>query len=147
MGGERLDTTKPTSKLMLTMLAAIAEFERGLMLERQREGIAKAKAEGKYQGRVPTARRQAATALAYVAVNRLHDGARAARDGASVRVQQFFVGQLGRDDKGLDADASKHDEDCRRAGVSYGSFERTAFAFGLLSVLAFGAGVCSARPL
>lgn len=59
MGGERLDTTKPTSKLMLTMLAAIAEFERGLMLERQREGIAKAKAEGKYQGRVPTARRQA----------------------------------------------------------------------------------------
>jgi DNA invertase Pin-like site-specific DNA recombinase len=58
MGGEKLDTRSPTSKLMLTMLAAIAEFERGLMLERQREGIAKAKAEGKYTGRQPTARRQ-----------------------------------------------------------------------------------------
>jgi DNA invertase Pin-like site-specific DNA recombinase len=40
------------------MLAAIAEFERALMLERQREGIAKAKAEGRYKGRAPTARRQ-----------------------------------------------------------------------------------------
>lgn len=63
MGGQRLDTRSPTGKLMLTMLAAIAEFERGLMLERQREGIAKAKAEGKYQGRAPTARRQAAEVL------------------------------------------------------------------------------------
>ena len=43
---------------MLTVLGAIAEFERDLMLERQREGIAKAKAEGKYKGRAPTARRQ-----------------------------------------------------------------------------------------
>jgi len=59
MGGAELDTGTPTGKLMLTMLGAIAEFERGLMLERQREGIAKAKAEGKYRGRVPTARRQA----------------------------------------------------------------------------------------
>ena len=37
------------------MIGAIAAFERGLMIERQREGIAKAKAEGKYRGRVPTA--------------------------------------------------------------------------------------------
>ncbi|WP_198374061.1 recombinase family protein [Neoroseomonas rubea] len=59
MGGQEVDTQTPTGKLMLTMLGAIAEFERGLMLERQREGIAKAKAEGKYQGRAPTARRQA----------------------------------------------------------------------------------------
>ena len=58
MGGERLDTRNATSKLMLTMLAAVAEFERALMLERQREGIAKAKADGKYAGRQPTARRQ-----------------------------------------------------------------------------------------
>ncbi|SHJ16177.1 Site-specific DNA recombinase [Malonomonas rubra DSM 5091] len=49
-----LDTTTPTGKLMLTMLGAIAEFERELMLERQREGIAKAKAAGKYKGRKPT---------------------------------------------------------------------------------------------
>ncbi|RTM01172.1 recombinase family protein [Ancylobacter aquaticus] len=41
------------------MLGGIAEFERDLMLERQREGIAKAKEEGKYKGRAPTARRQA----------------------------------------------------------------------------------------
>ena len=41
---------------MLTMLGGIAQFEREIMLERQREGIAKAKAEGKYKGRAPTAR-------------------------------------------------------------------------------------------
>jgi DNA invertase Pin-like site-specific DNA recombinase len=43
MGGERLDTGKPTSKLMLTILAGVATWEREIMLERQREGIAKAK--------------------------------------------------------------------------------------------------------
>lgn len=53
-----LDTSTPTGKLMLNMLGSIAEFERELMLERQREGIAKAKADGKYQGRAPTARRK-----------------------------------------------------------------------------------------
>jgi DNA invertase Pin-like site-specific DNA recombinase len=51
MGGERLDTRNPTSKLMLTILAGVATWEREIMLERQREGIAKAKAEGKYKGR------------------------------------------------------------------------------------------------
>ncbi len=59
MGGSEVDTRTPTGRLMLTMLGAVAEFERALMLERQREGIAKAKKEGKYQGRAPTARRQA----------------------------------------------------------------------------------------
>jgi len=59
MGGERLDTRNPTSKLMLTILAGVATWEREIMLERQREGIAKAKADGKYKGRAPTARRQA----------------------------------------------------------------------------------------
>lgn len=54
-----LDTATPTGKLMLNLLGSIAEFERELMLERQREGIAKAKADGKYRGRVPTARRMA----------------------------------------------------------------------------------------
>jgi DNA invertase Pin-like site-specific DNA recombinase len=51
-----LDTASPTGKLMLNLLGSIAEFERELMLERQREGIAKAKADGKYKGRAPTAR-------------------------------------------------------------------------------------------
>lgn len=53
-----LDTTTPTGKLMLNLLGSIAEFERELMLERQREGIAKAKMDGKYRGRAPTARRK-----------------------------------------------------------------------------------------
>jgi DNA invertase Pin-like site-specific DNA recombinase len=59
MGGQTVDTRTPTGKLLLTMLGAIAEFERNLMLERQREGIAKAKAEKKYKGRAPTARAKA----------------------------------------------------------------------------------------
>lgn len=58
-----LDTSTPTGKLMLNLLGSIAEFERDLMLERQREGIAKAKADGKYQGRAPTAQRKAGDVL------------------------------------------------------------------------------------
>jgi len=58
-----LDTGTPTGKLMLNLLGSIAEFERELMLERQREGIAKAKAEGKYKGRAPTARSKAAEVI------------------------------------------------------------------------------------
>ena len=54
MGGERLDTRNPTSKLMLTILAGVATWEREIMLERQREGIATAKAEGRYKGRRPS---------------------------------------------------------------------------------------------
>lgn len=54
-----VDTSTPTGRLMLTMLGGIAEFERDLMLERQREGIAKAKADGRYKGRKPTARAKA----------------------------------------------------------------------------------------
>jgi DNA invertase Pin-like site-specific DNA recombinase len=45
---------------MFTVIGAIATFERELMLERQREGVARAKAEGKYKGRKPTARARAA---------------------------------------------------------------------------------------
>ncbi len=48
---ENIDTSTPTGKLMLTMIAAINEFERTNLLERQREGIAIAKREGKYKGR------------------------------------------------------------------------------------------------
>ncbi|WP_203290772.1 recombinase family protein [Maricaulis parjimensis] len=54
-----LDTGSATGKLMLGILGSVAEFEREIMLERQREGIAKAKAAGKYKGRAPTARRKA----------------------------------------------------------------------------------------
>ena len=47
---ENLDTNTATGRLMLTMIAAIAEFERQNLLERQREGIAIAKREGRYKG-------------------------------------------------------------------------------------------------
>lgn len=54
-----LDTATPTGKLTLNLLASIAQFEREMMLERQREGVAKAKLDGRYKGRAPTARRKA----------------------------------------------------------------------------------------
>lgn len=59
MGGHPWDIRTPTGRLMLTMMAAVAEFEKALTLERQREGIAKAKVDGKYQGRPRTAMCQA----------------------------------------------------------------------------------------
>ena len=58
-GGEAVNTSGPTGKLLLTVFAAFAQFEREMMLERQRDGIAKAKAAGKYKGRKPTARAKA----------------------------------------------------------------------------------------
>lgn len=58
-----IDTSTPTGKLMLTVLGGVAEFEREIMLERQREGIAKAKAAGKYKGRKATARAKAEEVL------------------------------------------------------------------------------------
>ena len=51
-----LDTSTPTGRLMLSMMGALAQFEREMLLERQREGIERAKAEGKFKGRKPTAR-------------------------------------------------------------------------------------------
>lgn len=54
-----IDTGSPTGKLILSVMGGIAEFERSMMLERQREGIAKAKGEGRYKGRKPTAREKA----------------------------------------------------------------------------------------
>lgn len=53
------DTSNPMNDLMFTMLAAFSQFERELMLERQREGIAKAKDEGKYKGRPATVDKEA----------------------------------------------------------------------------------------
>lgn len=55
-GGSQIDTKSPSGTLVLTMFGAMAQFEREMMLERQREGIAKAKIDGKYKGRKATAR-------------------------------------------------------------------------------------------
>jgi DNA invertase Pin-like site-specific DNA recombinase len=64
LGGETVDTKSATGKLILTIFAGFAQFEREMMLERQGEGIAKARAEGKYKGRAPTARAKSAEAVA-----------------------------------------------------------------------------------
>ena len=48
---ESIDTSTPAGKFMLTIFAAVAELEREYILQRQREGIAEAKKQGKYHGR------------------------------------------------------------------------------------------------
>ena len=65
LGGQQVDTTSSTGKLILNIMSSVAQFEREVMLERQKEGIAKAKREGKYTGRKPTAmaKRDAVMAL------------------------------------------------------------------------------------
>ncbi|WP_449636726.1 recombinase family protein [Pseudomonas sp.] len=62
-GQETLDTRGAYGRFILNMFGAFAEFERSLMKERQIEGITKAKAEGKYKGRKPTARVKADDAV------------------------------------------------------------------------------------
>jgi DNA invertase Pin-like site-specific DNA recombinase len=59
LGSERVDTTTATGKLILNMMVSVAQFEREMMKERQVEGIKRAKADGKYKGRVPKAMNQA----------------------------------------------------------------------------------------
>ena len=66
LGSETVDTSTATGKLILNMMVSVAQFEREMMKERQVEGIKRAKAEGKYKGRVPTAMRQAAKVKALV---------------------------------------------------------------------------------
>jgi len=59
-----LDTKSPTGRLLLNLVGSVAQFEREIMLERQREGISKAKSEGKYRGRAPTARAKSGEVIA-----------------------------------------------------------------------------------
>jgi DNA invertase Pin-like site-specific DNA recombinase len=59
-----LDTSTCTGRLMFNMIGAVAQFEREIMLDRQRDGIAMAQAAGKYKGRQPTARAKSAEVLA-----------------------------------------------------------------------------------
>ena len=96
LGGEVVDTRSATGRLILTIFAGFAQFEREMMLERQREGIAKAKAEGKYRGRKPTAMAKAEN------VRRLHGAGKTPTEiakavgisrGSVYRVIQGDVGQ------------------------------------------------------
>lgn len=76
------DTSNPCNELMLTIMAAVAQFERALLLERQREGIAVAKTKGVYKGRVPSLDEERAEAMA----QRLADG-----ESASVLAREYGV--------------------------------------------------------
>jgi DNA invertase Pin-like site-specific DNA recombinase len=59
-----LDTDTPTGRLLLHLVGSVSQFEREIMLERQREGIARAKVQGKYKGRKPTARARSEDVIA-----------------------------------------------------------------------------------
>lgn len=76
------DTSNPCNELMLTIMAAVAQFERALLLERQREGIAVAKTKGVYKGRVPSLDEERAEAMA----QRLAEG-----ESASVLAREYGV--------------------------------------------------------
>jgi DNA invertase Pin-like site-specific DNA recombinase len=65
-----LDTTTATGKLMLNVLGSVAQFEREMILERQRDGIARAKAQGKYKGRKSTAQAKKAEVVVMLAEGR-----------------------------------------------------------------------------
>jgi DNA invertase Pin-like site-specific DNA recombinase len=82
--GMGLDTATANGRLMLNVLGSVGQFEREVMLERQREGIAKAKGEGKYKGRKPTARAKA-DGINRLAAEGLTREAISAQLGVSVR--------------------------------------------------------------
>jgi DNA invertase Pin-like site-specific DNA recombinase len=62
-GGGQVDTRGAAGRLVLNVFAAFAQFELEIMKERQREGIADARAAGRYKGRKPTARAKAGDAV------------------------------------------------------------------------------------
>jgi len=81
-----IDTACPTGRLFLNIVGSIAQFEREIMLERQRDGIAAAKAAGKFKGRASTARKHTAEirALAAEGVTRTEIARRLGINQASV---------------------------------------------------------------
>lgn len=81
-----MDTQTPTGKLMLTVLGAVAQFEREMMLERQREGIAKAKSDGRYKGRKPIEAQRRQNVLRLAA-----EGATRARIAAELKLGEATV--------------------------------------------------------
>lgn len=79
-----LSNASPAEELVFHVLSAVAQFEREIMLTRQREGIAKAQRDGKYKGRAPTAQAKAAEIRELLAQG-LTDAEVAKRTGISIR--------------------------------------------------------------
>lgn len=87
-----LDTSTATGRLMVGVIGSVAAFERELMLERQRVGIVKAKAEGRYKGRAPTARRKTGEVLGM-----LEDGKTAVEVARVLGISRSSVERIKRD--------------------------------------------------
>lgn len=83
----QLDLTSPAGKLMLTMLSAVAEMERDLLVERTQAGLARAKAEGKKLGRLARLSREGASRAA----QRLQDGMTVSSAAKSLGVSRQTV--------------------------------------------------------
>lgn len=83
------DTSTPIGKLMISMLGAIATFEVETMKVRQAEGIAKAKENGRYKGRKPTAMAKAAQVLAMV-----QSGVTQARISAELGISKMSIHRI-----------------------------------------------------
>jgi DNA invertase Pin-like site-specific DNA recombinase len=81
------DTDDPCAVLMLSVMGAVAEFERALLLERQREGIAVAKRAGKYTGRKPSLTDEQAATVAF----RLAEGESASALGREFGISRASV--------------------------------------------------------
>lgn len=100
------------SKLLLSVMGAFAEFERSLILERQREGIAIAKAAGKYKGRKPTLTVEAVAELS----RRARDGEAKSILAREFRITRETVYQYLRVDAGTVKDSLRlpadHSESC-----------------------------------
>ena len=87
---ENIDTSTPQGELMMTIFAGLAEFERKQMLQRQAEGIAVAKAEGKYTGRQPIKVDEEAFEREYTAWKSGQQTARKAMEHLQLRPNTFY---------------------------------------------------------
>lgn len=87
---EQIDTEGPTGRLLLTVLGGISQFEREILLERQREGIAIAAAEGKYKGRIPIQNDKEAFESAYKDWKAGKTTARVAMEKSGLKPNTFY---------------------------------------------------------
>jgi DNA invertase Pin-like site-specific DNA recombinase len=85
--------SSPTDKLLLAMLGAVAEFERAMIRERQAEGIALAKAEGKYKGRKPVVDKDKLKAIRKLVANKIPKAVIARDQGISRATLYAYLNQ------------------------------------------------------